>query len=142
MVEGRPAAERQRPIERRQREGPIEARAGRPADDAPRMEVEDDGQVEPALAGREIGEIRRPDVIGDRDCKLLLEQVGRDREGMSAVGRDPEPPASHTLEARGAQEPGGSLPPDRDPIVSKIAEDPRTPVGPVTAAMTRRDPHL
>jgi hypothetical protein len=38
-------------------------------------QVADHGQVEPALAGRNVGDIRQPDLIGPVRDKILLEQV-------------------------------------------------------------------
>ena len=54
----------------------------------------DHGQVEPALAGRNVGDIRQPDLIGPVRDKILLEQVCRHREAMLAVG------CAHAIAAR------------------------------------------
>jgi hypothetical protein len=58
--------------------GPTHHLAGR--------QVEDHGQVEPALAGRNVGDIDQPDFIGLIGDKILLEQVCRQRQIMLAVG--------------------------------------------------------
>jgi len=52
-----------------------------------RVKIEDHGQVEPALAGRDIGYIGQPDLIGSVGHKILVQQVCRHRQGMLAVGR-------------------------------------------------------
>jgi hypothetical protein len=49
-------------------------------------QVEDHGQVEPALAGRNVGDIGQRDLIGLVGDKILIQQVCRHREGMLAVG--------------------------------------------------------
>jgi len=58
----------------------------RPANHLAGEQVEDHGQVEPALAGRNVGDIRQPDLIGLVRDKILLEQVCRHRQAMLAVG--------------------------------------------------------
>src|SRR5205807_297529 len=57
-------------------------------------QVEDYGQVEPALAGRNVGDIGQPDLIGLVGDKVLIQQVCRHREGMLAVG------CAHAIAAR------------------------------------------
>ena len=61
--------------------------AHRPADHLAGEQVEDHGQVEPAFAGRDVGDIGQPDLIGPVGDKILVQQVCRHREGMLAVGR-------------------------------------------------------
>ena len=65
-----------------------------PADHFAGEQVEDHGQVEPTLAGRDVGDIGQPDLIGPVGDKILLEQVCRHREGMLAVG------CAHAIAAR------------------------------------------
>jgi len=60
--------------------------AHRPANHLAGEQVEDHGQIEPALAGRNVGDIGQPDLIRPVGDKILLEQVCRHREGMLAVG--------------------------------------------------------
>ena len=54
----------------------------------------DHGQVEPALAGRNVGDIRQPDLMGPVRDKILLEQVCRHWQAMLAVG------CAHAIAAR------------------------------------------
>src|SRR2546423_8265338 len=61
--------------------------AHRPADDLASEQVEDHGQVEPTFAGRDVGDIRQPDLIGPVGCEIPIQQVGGYRQGMLAVGR-------------------------------------------------------
>lgn len=48
-----------------------------PAEDAPGAEVDDDGQIEPALAGRDKGNVSGPNLIGSGGPRLVGEQIGR-----------------------------------------------------------------
>jgi hypothetical protein len=68
--------------------------AHRPTHHLAGEQVEDHGQVEPALAGRNVGDIRQPDLIGLVGDKILLEEVCRHGEGMLAVG------CAHAIAAR------------------------------------------
>jgi len=61
--------------------------AHRPADDFSGEQVEDHGQVQPALAGRDVGDIRQPDLGGLLGREIPIQQVFRDRQRMLAVGR-------------------------------------------------------
>jgi len=65
-----------------------------PANHLAGEQVEDHGQVKPALAGRNVGDIRQPDLIGPVRDKILLEQVCRHRQAMLAVG------CAHAIAAR------------------------------------------
>jgi len=65
-----------------------------PANHLAGEQVEDHGQVEPALAGRNVGDIRQPDLIGPLRDKILLEQVCCYRQAMLAVG------CAHAIAAR------------------------------------------
>ena len=68
----------------------VQAVADRPADNAPGKQVDDNGQIQPALPGPDVGDIRAPLLIGALGREVLVEEVGRDREGMKAVGGAPE----------------------------------------------------
>src|SRR5256885_15469276 len=61
--------------------------AHRSADDLASEQVEDHGQVEPTFAGRDVGDIRQPDLIGPVGYEIPIQQVGGYRQGMLAVGR-------------------------------------------------------
>jgi hypothetical protein len=72
--------------ERRDGEFGTQVIAHGPADHFAGEQVEDHGQVEPALASRDIGDIGQPDLIGSVGDKVLVQQVFRHRQGMLAVG--------------------------------------------------------
>jgi hypothetical protein len=55
------------------------AQPTRPADHFSGEQVEDHGQIEPALTGWNVGDIRQPDLIGLRGREIPIRQIGRDR---------------------------------------------------------------
>src|ERR1700741_3028183 len=58
----------------------------RPADDPAALEVQDAGQIEPALVGLDIGYVGEPDPVRRGGCEVALEQVRRDRKVVVAIG--------------------------------------------------------
>ncbi len=58
-----------------------------PADHFASEQVEDHGQVKPALGGRDIRDIGEPDLIGPVGNEVLIEQVFRHGQGVLAVSR-------------------------------------------------------
>jgi hypothetical protein len=63
----------------------------RPANDPAAVEVHDGRQMEPSLAGLDVGDVSGPDPVRGRRSKVAIEQIGRDRQVVLAVG-GPEPP--------------------------------------------------
>jgi len=68
-----PLADRHRQC--RQYDVGVQARLDGPADDAPREEVDDNGQVQPALVRSYVGDVASPDAIGARDVERPVEGV-------------------------------------------------------------------
>src|SRR3954468_4759073 len=64
--------------------------AHRPADDPPAVQVHDGGQIEPSLAGLDIGDIGEPDPVQRGGGEVAIEQIGRDRQVVLTVG-GPDP---------------------------------------------------
>lgn len=60
--------------------------AHRPPDDGSTEQVGDDRQVEPSLLGRYVRDVGGPDLVRAGGDELAIEQVGRDRQGVPAVG--------------------------------------------------------
>src|SRR5665647_2188317 len=52
-----------------------------PADDAPGEQVDDDGQIKPALARPDIGDVGSPFLVRHRRGEVLVDDVGRYRPG-------------------------------------------------------------
>ncbi len=63
------------------------ARFDRPADDLAVEQIEDDGQVQPALAGLDVRDIPRPDSIRRLGCEVTRQQIRRDGQRMPGVRR-------------------------------------------------------
>src|SRR5882762_2184654 len=63
----------------------------RPADDLAAVEVQDGGQIEPALIGLDVGDVGEPDPVRRSGGEVAVEQVRGDREVVPAIGR-PHPP--------------------------------------------------
>ena len=66
--------------------------AGGPADDPAGEQVDDDGEVQPAFAGPDAGDVDAPFLVGPRCREALIEQVRGYRLGVVAVGGALEPP--------------------------------------------------
>ena len=73
-------------LQRLDRQIGFHAAADGPADDAPRMQIEDDSEIQPALAGPDIADIARTFLIGPIRCEVTIQQVQRDIERVVAVG--------------------------------------------------------
>src|ERR1700681_1687047 len=58
----------------------------RPADNPAAVEVQDGGQIEPALIGLDIGDVGEPDTVRRGGKEVSTEQVRCDREVVAAVG--------------------------------------------------------
>jgi hypothetical protein len=92
------AAERATVVERLLQGIEDEARVGRPgdppSDDPPREGVDDEGDVDEALPGRDVGEVRQPEGVRPRRPELPVHPVGRTR-GRAVGHRRPDLPAAH-----------------------------------------------
>lgn len=86
----------------------MEPITGIPADDAAGEQVDDNGQIEPALAGPSVGNINTPFLVRPGCVKILVDDVGCNRKGMLAVRRALETPLLPGMQAILAHQPGGS----------------------------------
>ena len=59
--------------------------ADRPPDHPARMQVEDDGQIDPALPRPDPGDVTSPFLVGLARRKVLIQEVRRDVEPVVAV---------------------------------------------------------
>jgi hypothetical protein len=57
--------------------------AGSPANDPTCEQVDNDGEVQPALAGPHVGDVGAPLLVGPRGREVLIKQVRRDWPGVS-----------------------------------------------------------
>jgi len=62
-----------------------------PADDPAGEQVDDDGEVQPAFAGPDIGDVGAPLLVRPPRREVLIEQVRGDRPGVAAVRGALEP---------------------------------------------------
>jgi hypothetical protein len=65
----------------------VQRRAHAPADDVAGEEVEHGGQVQPAVAGRDVGEIGQPDLVRRLGGEVVAEPIRRDWIAVAVVGR-------------------------------------------------------
>lgn len=67
-------------------EGTFEAVLSRPANDLSAFKVHDGGQVKPAFAGGNVGDIGDPDLVEPGGSWTVVEQICSDGKGVSALG--------------------------------------------------------
>src|SRR3954469_23379168 len=73
--------------------------AGGPANDPACEQVDNDGEIQPAFAGPDIGDVGTPLLVGRGCGEVLIEQVRRDWPGVMAVRGPLEPPLLLSLKA-------------------------------------------
>jgi hypothetical protein len=101
----------------------------RPAYHPPGEEVEDHGQVEPALVRSDVRDIRVPFLVRALGREVLLKQVGSHREAMVAVGGALEPALLPGFEPILPHQPCGPTATDLQPFILQLAGDAGTAVG-------------
>src|SRR4051794_22687270 len=102
-----------------------------PADHPSCEQVDNDGEVQPAFAGPDIGDVYAPLLVGRGCGKVLIEQVRRDRPGVMAVRGPLEPPLLPTLQAVVAHQPGDPAATDPEAAIPQFPRHPGTAVGAV-----------
>lgn len=79
--------------------------AHRPTDDLAGRQVEDGREIQPALPGGDVGDVREPDPVRRRCREALRQQVRGDRQVVAAVGgARPEPAPGQRADAMPAHE--------------------------------------
>src|SRR5687767_4348865 len=91
---------------------PMQAIADGPPYDAAGKQVDDDGQIQPALPGPYVADIGAPLLIGALGREVLAEQVRRDRQAVMTVGGALETALLPGLQAVLAHQPGCPPPTD------------------------------
>src|SRR4051812_12403069 len=91
-----PAAERE--MESGTDEFGLERRPHGPSDHATRAEVQEHGEIEPALGRGDRGDVSRPDAIGGRDRKLPRQEIRGGSGVWVDMGRLAETPPRTALE--------------------------------------------
>ena len=74
-------------VQRPDRQVALHPIADGPADDAPRMQIEDDSQIQPAFPGPGIADVTGPFLVSAISSEVPVQQVRRDIETVIAVGR-------------------------------------------------------
>ena len=96
------AHERRR--QRRDREIWGRRASDRPADDAPRRQVEHDGEITPSALQAARGHVCRPHAIHAPRAKMAPHAIGGNRIVVTTVGRHDEPPTPARPQSRGAHQ--------------------------------------
>jgi hypothetical protein len=107
-----------------------------PADDAAREEVDDHGQVEPALPHANVSHIRDPRLVASRDRELPLQEV-RNEVSRFADRLSSRAIAMQRSEAVGTHQPRDPMLAARGSGLAKVEEDPRRSVNPLTRRVRR-----
>jgi hypothetical protein len=94
-----------------------------PAHDAAAVGIQHDGQEEQAGPGRDVRDIRDPELIRARRGEVALHQIRRRGLHRAAPGGPHSPPPADAVQARPLQQPDDPLLPDPD---SGLAEIPRS----------------
>jgi len=98
------APHRERAAPRGQHERRLEMGIDRPADDAPRVEIEQDREIQPALARGQGGDVAGPDGIRARDREALGQDIGSRRGARIPLRGAPKPPPRTASQLRLAHE--------------------------------------
>src|SRR3954468_24983090 len=100
--------------------------AGCPANDPACEQVDNDGEVQPAFAGPDIGDGGAPLFVGRCCREVLIEQVWRDWPGVIAVRGPLEPPPLTSLQAVVTHQASRPAAPDNQAGVRKFPRQPGT----------------
>ena len=80
-------------------QGVTDAIGGGPADDAPREDIDDDGEKEPALASTDLRDVGDPESIRPVGSKVPEHEVGSGREIASTGGNEAKAPRGLSAQA-------------------------------------------
>jgi putative transposase len=121
------------------REVALQAVTRGPTDDAPREEVQHDGEVKPALRRPNVGNVRTPLPVRSVRCEVLRHKIGGDGPGMFTVRRPFEAPFLACNQLVLAHQACRAMPPDLMALVDEIAVHARAAIGPVRQREDRPD---
>src|SRR4051812_27734426 len=111
-----------------------------PPDDLAGGHVLDGGQVQPALPGRDVGDVREPDRVRPVGGEVPAEQVRRHGMVMPAVGRARDAAPARGRQAASAHEPRHPPAADPDAVLAQLGVDAGAAVGPPARLEDRGDP--
>ncbi len=108
-------------FQRPDRQIAFHAVASGPADDAPEIPTEDEGEIQPSLTGPDIADVTCPFLVGPIRCEVTVQQVCRDLEPVVFVRHRFEFPRSfNEIPVRAHQPPDRAMP---DPVMPDIDAD-------------------
>jgi len=103
----------------------------RPADDAAGEQVDDNGQIQPPLAGPDVGDVGGPFLVRSLRREVLVDDVRCDRPGMVAIRGPLEPPLLAGSKAILAHQPSRPATPDEKAVILEFPCHARAAIGPV-----------
>lgn len=101
----------------------------RPPDDAAGEDVEDSGDVEPALPGPHVGDVGHPQLVGAIGFEVAVDEIGSRCSCLVAHRCARLSAAVNALQAVGSHEPGDALAAAAHALVAQRSVDPRGAVG-------------
>jgi hypothetical protein len=113
----------------------------RPAHDPAGEEVEHDGQMEPALAGADRGDVRHPGAVGGGRPEDALEPIGRGGQLRAGGGRPAEVALGAGDDPFPAHEPGDAVATTRNALVPELLMDPGRAIRLAPALIGRANVH-
>jgi len=118
----------------------VQGLAHRPTNDFAGMQVQNGGEVQPAFAGRDVGQIRQPDLAGACGDKIASQSIGRDRVIVPAVSGSSAPRQGGKATKPGtAHQPLDPAAANAAAAVTQRGMDPRRAVGPAAFGMHPAD---
>ncbi|GAB5378315.1 MAG: hypothetical protein AcusKO_47770 [Acuticoccus sp.] len=113
----------QRLLQSVQHEAGMSGPAHPPADDAAGIGVDDEGDVDEARPGRDIGEIREPQPVRCRDMEDPVHMVERAWCRLVLNGRADRPAADHALQTHALHQPQGGAAGNVEPLPHQLSPD-------------------
>ena len=110
-----------------------------PAHDAPRVDVEHDGQVAPALPGADVGEVRQPHGIRAIGGKVAANEVGSGDRRQAGKGRTLDFSVANTFDTGRAHQAFDRAACDTDALLVQLVPDLELAVDAVAARVHAAD---
>ena len=132
----------QRQLQRLQGQLRLQVRLHGPPDDAARVQVEHDRQIQPALPRPDEGDVGGPPLVWMVGLEVTLEHVGGDGPAVRAVGGVPDASRGQAHEPHVPQQSRDTLPPHRTALLRELLVDTRAPIGAPAGGMDGPDAYL
>ena len=111
----------------------------RPADDAAREEVDDDGEEQPALSGPDVRDVPGPNLVARSDGKIAVEYVWYHRRRRHVTRPMSPTPSRLVRQTALAQQSRDALSARALPAFAQLSEHTRTAVGTAACSMRSKD---